>query len=72
MIFLEKVSSKYPENQAKLNSMSIIEEGSIKKIRMANLSIIGSHVVNGVAAIHSDLLKKELFNDFYLMRPKKF
>lgn len=39
---------------------------------MANLCVIGSHVVNGVAAIHSELLKTALFNDFYQMRPKKF
>ena len=55
-----------------MNSMSIIQEMGTKKVRMANLCVIGSHVVNGVAAIHSELLKTNLFNDFYLMRPKKF
>lgn len=80
-IFLNKVSAKYPGDLVKLSSMSIIEEGTVKKIRMANLvnnqnyivqCIIGSHVINGVAAIHSDLLKVQLFKDFYEMRPSKF
>lgn len=52
--------------------MSIVEEGHHSKIRMANLSIVGSHSVNGVAAIHSEILKKTLFKDFNEMRPKKF
>lgn len=52
--------------------MSIIEECTPKKVRMANLCIIGSKIVNGVAALHSELLKKDLFKDFYEMRPQKF
>ena len=71
-IFLEKVKSKYPGDEIKLNAMSVVEEGVIKKIRMANLSIIGSHSVNGVARIHSDLLKSDLFKEHYSYRPKKF
>lgn len=71
-IFLEKVKSKYPGDEMRLNAMSVVEEGVIKKIRMANLSIIGSHSVNGVARIHSDLLKSDLFKEHYSYRPKKF
>lgn len=52
--------------------MSIVEESNPKKIRMANLCIVGSRIINGVAALHSDLLKKELFKDFYEHRPNKF
>jgi starch phosphorylase len=70
-IFLDKVAAKYVGDFGKMNSMSIIEEGPYKKVRMANLSVIGSHMVNGVAAIHSELVKG-MFADFYQMRPKKF
>ena len=55
--FLEKVKKKYPGDNERLGRMSIIEEGDFKKVRMANLSIVTSHTVNGVAAIHSELLK---------------
>lgn len=51
--------------------MSLIEEGDEKKVRMAFLSIICSHTVNGVAALHSDLLKKTIFKDFDEMFPGK-
>lgn len=71
-LFMERVSAKYPNDVHKLSSMSIIEEGAPKKIRMANLCIIGSHTVNGVAELHSELLKTTLFKDFYELFPKKF
>jgi starch phosphorylase len=51
--------------------MSLIEEGDEKKVRMAFLSIVCSHTVNGVAAIHSDLLTKTIFSDFHKMYSKK-
>ena len=51
--------------------MSLIEEGHDKKVRMSNLAIVCSHTVNGVAAIHSDLLKKTIFKDFYELDSKK-
>lgn len=71
-IFLDKIAKKYPNDLQKLSRMSLIEESNPKKIRMANLSIVGSRCVNGVAAIHSELLKTNLFKDFYEYRPKKF
>jgi starch phosphorylase len=56
----------------KIQSLSLIEEGPIKFVRMANLCIVGSHTVNGVARIHSELLKTTLFKDFYELNPGKF
>ncbi len=70
--FLEEIGKKFPGNNELLNSLSIIEEGPEKKVRMANLSIISSFSVNGVAALHTDILKKFLFKDFYLFFPEKF
>lgn len=52
--------------------MSLIEEGHEKKVRMSNLSIIGSHKVNGVALLHTDILKAKIFKDFYNHEPNKF
>jgi glycogen phosphorylase len=59
-------------NTDKLQRMSIIEEGYEKQVRMANLCIIGSHSVNGVSVLHTDLLKKSLAPDFYEVWPEKF
>ncbi len=70
--FLEDVKKAYPADGFKLSKMSIIEEGPVKHVRMAHLSIIGSHSVNGVAEVHTDLLKKELVPDFYEFWPDKF
>lgn len=70
--FLEEVKKRYPENNEKLRSLSIIEECSPKMVRMANLCIICSHAVNGVAEIHSGLIKSYLFKDFAEFFPKKF
>jgi len=70
--FLKKVSAKWPHDMDRLNRMSIIEEGYAKQVRMAHLSIVGSHSVNGVAALHSELIKTDLVPDFYEMMPEKF
>lgn len=70
--FLAKVALKWPGDTARLTRMSLIQEGNEKMIRMAYLSIVGSSFVNGVAALHSDLLKTSLFKDFYEFWPEKF
>ena len=70
--FLNRVKKLYPDDPGKLSAMSVIEEGSEKKIRMANLAIIGSHSVNGVSQLHSEIICDDIFKDFYLMEPEKF
>ncbi|MEN6438456.1 MAG: glycogen/starch/alpha-glucan phosphorylase [Syntrophobacter sp.] len=70
--FLRDVAAAYPGDARRLESMSIIEEGHEKRVRMANLAIVGSHSVNGVAALHTQILKDSLFNDFHLYYPQKF
>ena len=70
--FLAEVALKWPRDKDRLARMSIIEEGYQQNIRMAHLAIIGSFSVNGVAALHSELLQKGLFNDFYQLWPEKF
>ena len=70
--FLRQVSLRWPGDTERLRRMSIIQEGDEKMVRMAFLSIVGSHAVNGVAALHTDLLKSSLFKDFFELWPEKF
>nr|XP_060614451.1 glycogen phosphorylase, muscle form [Anolis sagrei ordinatus] len=70
--FLDKVYAKFPGDLDRLRRMSLVEEGSVKRINMAHLCIVGSHAVNGVARIHSDILKATVFKDFYEFEPHKF
>jgi starch phosphorylase len=70
--FLQEVEKKWPGDVEKLRRMSIIEEGSPRMVRMANLAIIACHSVNGVAEIHSHLLKTEVFPFLAELYPKKF
>ncbi|MEF3694201.1 MAG: glycogen/starch/alpha-glucan phosphorylase [Candidatus Cloacimonadota bacterium] len=69
---LGEVNKKYPGDFAKLRSMSVIEESQEKFVRMAQLSIHGSHTVNGVAALHTKILKEKIFPDFVEHYPDKF
>ncbi len=70
--FLEDmVEAKWPGNDAIKAKLSIIEEGSQRKVRMGNLCVIGSHKVNGVAEIHSKLVKEDLFPEFSELWPEK-
>merc|ERR1719412_1642627 len=71
-LHMEAVKEKYGEDHEKLKQLSCIEEEGGKRINMAHLAIIGSHAVNGVAAIHSDLITKTLFKPFYELWPEKF
>lgn len=71
-LFMDKVAKKYPGDFDRMRRMSLVEEDGEKRINMAHVSIVGSHAVNGVAAIHSEILKKDLFRDFYEFEPHKF
>jgi starch phosphorylase len=70
--FIAEVSSRWPGDTERMRRMSIIEEGPVPQIRMAYLAIVGSYSVNGVAALHSQLLVQGLFRDFYEFWPHKF
>lgn len=70
--FLAKAVTSFPLQNDKLSKVSIIEESSPKMVRMANLAIIGSHSVNGVAKLHSELLVKSMFPEFNIIMPDKF
>jgi starch phosphorylase len=67
----EEVLKQWPGDVAKLAELSIIEEGAPKMVRMAHLAVVGSHTTNGVAALHTDLLKKHLFKSFHELYPGK-
>jgi starch phosphorylase len=66
------VEQRWPGDDAKKRACSLIEEGGAKAIRMANLAVVGSHAVNGVAALHTDLLRRFLFPEFDALYPGKF
>jgi len=70
--FIELVLERFPDNKDLVKSMSIVKDDGEHRILMANLAIIGSHSVNGVARIHSELVKKQLVPDFYRLWPEKF
>lgn len=71
-IFIETVRNSKKVSDNEISAMSIVQEGDDKRFRMANLAIIGSFSVNGVAALHSELLKTEVFTAFYKYCPEKF
>ncbi|MFI5361989.1 MAG: glycogen/starch/alpha-glucan phosphorylase [Elusimicrobiota bacterium] len=70
--FLKEAAKRWPGDEERLRRLSIIEESSPKQIRMAHLAIVGSHSINGVAALHSELLKRRLFPDFHELWPERF
>ena len=67
--FVEEIKAKYPGNQEKVRKMAIIYDGQVK---MANLAIVAGYSVNGVAKLHTEILKKQELRDFYEMMPEKF
>jgi starch phosphorylase len=70
--FLDDVGKRYPGDAARVQRMSLIEEGPVRKVRMAHLAVVGSHSTNGVAAIHSELLRTHTLKDFADLFPERF
>src|SRR5499426_1493517 len=70
--FLDEVRQRDPGNGARLARLSLIDEAGEKRVRMANLATVGSHAVNGVAALHTELLKTSVLRDFYELWPERF
>jgi glycogen phosphorylase len=70
--FLSEVALRWPGDTDRLRRMSLIEEGGQPAVRMAFLAIVGSFSINGVAALHTELLKKGLFHDFFELWPERF
>ena len=70
--FLQEVSRKFPGDEGKLSRMSLIDETGGKYIRMANLACVGSCAINGVAALHTELLKQQVLPDWVEMFPQRF
>ena len=69
--FLQQVRLRYPGDEERVKNVSLVEEGDHRQVRMANLAIVGSHSVNGVSALHTELLKELVIPDFAEMTPEK-
>jgi starch phosphorylase len=70
--FMRQVSTRWPMDPARMDRTSIIEEGPVQHVRMAHLAALGSHSINGVAKLHTELIKHELLPDFYELFPERF
>ena len=70
--FLDEVRLRFPGDDQRPARLSLIEEAGEKYVRMAHLASVGSHAINGVAALHSDLLKQTVLRDFFELEPEKF
>jgi starch phosphorylase len=70
--FLDEVKGQHPYDEGLLRSLSIIDEDGERYVRMAHLACIGSHTVNGVSTLHSELLKRDVMQSFYQLQPEKF
>jgi glycogen phosphorylase len=71
-LFIQQIVARFPGDNDRLQRMSIIGENGERCVRMAHLAIVGSHSVNGVSALHSEILKDDLFHDFYELWPERF
>jgi len=70
--FLDEVGSRFGPDDARARRMSLVDEDGERRVRMATLAIVGSHSVNGVAALHTEILKRDVFREFHEMWPQRF
>jgi len=70
--FLDQIRERYPGDDQRCRRMSLIDEKGERYVRMAHLAGVGSHAINGVAELHSELLKRDVLRDFYEWMPEKF
>ena len=70
--FLDRVGLEYPDNKDKIANLSLIDETGERYVRMAHLACVGSHAINGVAKLHTKLLKQSVLKDFYELFPNRF
>ena len=70
--FLDEVRRRHPSDENLVRRVSLIDEAGEKYVRMAHLATVGSHTINGVAALHTDLLKRTVLKDFYAWAPDRF
>uniref|UniRef100_A0A8C3AIP1 Alpha-1,4 glucan phosphorylase n=1 Tax=Cyclopterus lumpus TaxID=8103 RepID=A0A8C3AIP1_CYCLU len=71
-VHLDRIAALFPKDMERLRKMSLIEEDGCKRVNMAHLCIVGSHAVNGVAEIHSNIIKTDVFRNFSEIEPEKF
>ena len=70
--FLQELAARYPQDHERQRRLSIFTEGGERRMRMAHLAVIGSHHVNGVAQLHSELMRRSVFSGFAEMYPARF
>ena len=70
--FLQEVRQRFPGDEERVQRLSLIDERGDRCVRMAHLAVVGSHAINGVAALHTQLLERDVFRDFYELYPNRF
>ena len=71
LMFLDEVKHKYPDDVALMSSLSLVDETQGRRVRMGNVAFLGSHSINGVSALHTDLMRRTVFHDFNTMFPER-
>ena len=71
LMFLDEVKHKYPDDVGLMSSLSLVDETHGRRVRMGNIAFLGSHSINGVSALHTDLMRRTVFHDFNAMFPDR-